>query len=81
MSAFPPYAFSGSYTISRRGFLGAAAAAAAALPAAPLWAQAANGAPDVIAIGLSGQPVTLTAADIKDLRAGFGGQVMLAQDG
>ena len=80
MSAFPPYAFSGSYSISRRGFLGGAAIAAV-LPAAPLWADAPSGTGDVGAIGLSGKPVTLTAADIKDLRAGFSGQVLLAQDG
>jgi len=84
MSAFPPFAFSGSkFSVSRRGFIGGAAAAAAALPAAPLWADASSVAvPDsVVAVGLSGQQVTLTAADIKDLRAGLSGQLMLAQDG
>ncbi|HET7811481.1 MAG TPA: FAD-dependent oxidoreductase [Steroidobacteraceae bacterium] len=89
MSAFPPYAFSGSQLrslapkFSRRGFIGGAAAVTAALPAAPLWADTPAGAApaDVAAIGLSGKQVTLTAADIKDLRAGFGGQVLLAQDG
>ena len=84
MTAFPPFAFSGSeFRVSRRGFIGGAAGLAAALPAAPLWAEASNGAVsgDVIAIGLSGKQVTLTAADIKDLRAGFSGQLLLAQDG
>jgi len=65
MSAFPPFAFSGEIKVSRRGFIGAAAAAAAALPAKPLWAQASSGTSDVGAIGLAGQPVTLTAADIR----------------
>ncbi len=83
MIAFPPFALSGSkFTVSRRGFLGGAAAAAA-LPALPLWADTPDAAlPDSIAaVGLSGKPVALTAADIKDLRAGFNGQVLLAQDG
>ena len=81
MSAFPPFAFSGSkFQVSRRGFLGGAAAAAAALPAAPLWADASSGASNVVAISLSGKQVTLTAADIKDLRAGFSGELLLAQD-
>ena len=81
MSAFPPFAFSGSkFQVSRRGFIGGAAAAAAALPAAPLWADASSGATNVAAISLSGKPITLTAADIKDLRAGFTGELLLAQD-
>ena len=80
MSAFPPYAFSGSYLISRRGFIGGAAAMAAALPAAPLWADASSGSSNILAIGLSGKQVTLTAADIQDLRAGFTGQLLLVQD-
>ena len=72
MTAFPPFAFSGSrFQVSRRGFIRGAAAAAAALPAAPLWADASSGAGDVAAIGLSGKQVTLTAADIKDLRAAY----------
>jgi FAD/FMN-containing dehydrogenase len=80
MSAFPPFAFSGS-KFSRRGFIGGAAAIAAALPSAPLWAEVSSGTGDVVAIGLSGKQVTLTAADIKDLRASFSGQLLLAQDG
>jgi len=79
MSAFPPFAFSGS-RFTRRGFLGGAAAAAAALPAAPLWADASSAAGDVSAIGLSGKQLTLTAADIKDLRAAISGELLLAQD-
>ena len=80
MSAFPPFAFSGSYSISRRRFIGGAAAIAAALPASPLWAEASSSSGSIVAMGLSGKPVTLTAADIKDLRAGFTGQLLLAQD-
>ena len=81
MSAFPPFAFSGSkFHVSRRGFIGGAAAAAAALPATPLWADASSGATNVAAISLSGKQVTLTAADIKDLRAAFSGELLLAQD-
>jgi len=79
MSAFPPFAFSGS-TFTRRGFLGGAAAAAAALPAARLWADASSSTGDVVALGLSGKQVTLSAADIKDLRAGFNGVLLLPQD-
>ena len=38
--------------------------------------------PDKIsAVSLSGKEVLLTASDIKDLRAGFSGQILLAQDG
>src|SRR4029079_2905053 len=67
MSAFPPFAFSGSeFRLSRRGFIGGAAGLAAALPAAPLWADVSTGTVpgDVTAIGLSGQQVTLTAAEL-----------------
>ena len=82
MSAFPPFAFSGSqFRVSRREFIGGVAGLAAAFPASPLWAEASGGAGDVVAIGLSGQQVTLTAADIQDLRAGFSGALLLAQDG
>ena len=82
MSAFPPFAFSGSFSMSRRGFIGGAAAVAAALPAAPLWADASSSAENVVALGLSGKQVTLTAADIKNLRASFssGSQLLLAAD-
>ena len=84
MTAFPPFAFSRShFTVSRRGFLGGAAAMAAALPAAPIWADASTSGAvpaNVAAIGLAGKPVTLTASDIKDLRAGLKGELLLAQD-
>ena len=79
MSAFPPFAFS-NFSMSRRGFIGGAAAAAAALPASPLWADVSSGSANVSAIDLSGKQLTLTAADIKDLRAGFAGELLLAQD-
>ena len=39
-----------------------------------------SGTSDVVAIGLSGKQVTLSAADIKDLRAGFTGELLRAQD-
>ena len=84
MIAFPPFALSGSkFRVSRRGFISGAAVAAAALPASRLWADASSGVlPDAVAaIGLSGQQVSLAASDIKDLRAGFSGQILLAQDG
>jgi hypothetical protein len=64
--------------MSRRAFM--AGAVAAALPASPLWADASSSAADVDAIGLSGKQITLKAADIKDLRAGFTGELLLAQD-
>ena len=83
MTAFPPFAFSGSkFTVSRRGFIGGAAALAAALPASRLWADASSGAvpSSVAAINLSGKQFTLTASDIKDLRGGFSGQLLFAQD-
>jgi FAD/FMN-containing dehydrogenase len=84
MFAFPSFALSGlQHRVSRRGFIGAAAAAAAALPASRVWADASTAAlPDnVAAMSLSGKQISLSASDIKDLRAGFAGQVLLAQDG
>ena len=83
MTAFPPFAFSASkFTVSRRGFIGGAAALAAALPAVPLWADASSGSVpgNVAALDLSGKQITLTASDIKDFRAGFSGQLLFAQD-
>lgn len=66
--------------IQRRTFVHSlAAAAATALPAARLWADAVSPT-SLSAVTGAGKPVTLSASDIKDLRAGFHGQVLLAQD-
>jgi hypothetical protein len=85
MAAFPPFAFANwKNTVSRREFIGAAAAVAAALPAGRLWADAsgASNPGSVTALGLTGKQVTLTVSDIKDFRASLsGGQVLLAKDG
>src|SRR5215831_3348062 len=83
MSAFHSLIYRSSARIGRRRFLGAAAAAAAVLPARALWGDSSTsgGAPSqVAAVSGAGKPVTLTAADVKDFRAGFKGKVLLAQD-
>ncbi len=84
MFAFNPLGFSSRITtIGRRHFLGGAAAAVALLPAGRIWADAsAPGAAsaDLVAVGTTGKPVTLTAADISDFRAGLRGKLLLAQD-
>ncbi len=84
MMAFNPLGYaSRSATLGRRQFLGAAAAAVAVLPSRRLWADASSpGAiPDtLVAVGASGQPVTLSAADIKDFRSSLSGQLLLTQD-
>jgi FAD/FMN-containing dehydrogenase len=71
----------------RRRFIGSALAAATAagtlLPAGRLWADAgsAAGVPSQIAaISLSGKPISLSLSDVKDLRAGLRGRLLLAQD-
>ncbi len=83
MSTFHPFAYSDwTARIGRRQFLGAAAATAALLPARALWADvsSANSIPDTLtAVGGSGKPVTLTAADIKGFGASLQGQLLLAQ--
>jgi FAD/FMN-containing dehydrogenase len=69
--------------MDRRKFLGGAAAAAATAAALPrAWADTKPGAiPDTVtAVGGSGKPVTLSAADIKDFRASLKGQLLLARD-
>jgi FAD/FMN-containing dehydrogenase len=71
--------------ISRRSFTHStlAAGALAALPARLLWADASNPAAipaQVNAIGLTGKPVTLAAAEIKELRAALRGPLLLAAD-
>jgi FAD/FMN-containing dehydrogenase len=84
MIAFNPLGFAGRpVTFGRRQFLGAAAAAVAVLPASRLWADAssAGAIPDsLVAVGVSGQPVTLSASDIKDFRASLHGPLLLARD-
>jgi FAD/FMN-containing dehydrogenase len=65
---------------NRRRFVQSLAAAAAATRAARLWADAADSPASLAAVTGAGKSVTLSASDIKDLRAGFRGQVLLAQD-
>jgi len=67
---------------NRRRFLKSLAAATAALPASRLWADSAPAAAsaNLSALTGDGKPVTLTAADIKDLRGSLRGKLLLAQD-
>ena len=69
--------------IDRRRFLGAAASVAAVLPARSLWADVSgsNAVPSQVA-AVSGEmkPVTLSGAEIKELRAALTGKLLLAQD-
>ena len=83
MSAFPPFAFaSWKHRVSRRDFIGAAAAAAVMLPAGRVWADAssATGPGGVTAVNLSQKQISLSAADVKDLRASLKGQLLLAKE-
>src|SRR5215469_3187242 len=69
--------------IARRQFLGAAATLAALLPARSLWAEVSGSGvipSEVAAVSTDGKPVTLTGADVKELRAGLKGKLLLAQD-
>ncbi len=71
--------------VGRRAFVRStlAATALAAAPARRLWADAAKPAAipaRLDAIGLAGNPVALTAADIRDLRAALRGPLLLAAD-
>jgi FAD/FMN-containing dehydrogenase len=70
--------------MDRRAFLQTALAASAlALSARRAWADSSSsGAPPstLTAAGTTGKAVTLTAADIKDFRAGLRGKLLLAQD-
>jgi FAD/FMN-containing dehydrogenase len=71
--------------VSRRTFTQSTLAATtlAALPGGTLWADASKPASipgQLQAIGLAGKPVTLVAADIKDLRAALHGPLLLAAD-
>ena len=85
MFTFNPLGYpSHATTINRRKFLGTAAAAVAALPSRRLWADTASpiaAAPaTLVAVGTSGKPVTLSAADIADLRKSLHGPLLLVQD-
>jgi FAD/FMN-containing dehydrogenase len=68
----------------RRQFLGSALAAAATtaiLPAGRLWAEAGSeAAASIAAVTLSGEAISLSQADVKDLRASLRGQLLLAND-
>ena len=71
--------------IGRRSFVHSTLMAAGGLlvPARTVWAE--GGSPGVIpaslpAISGSGKPVSLTAADLKDLRASLKGKLVLPQD-
>jgi FAD/FMN-containing dehydrogenase len=65
--------------INRRNFVRSLAAATAALPAARLWADSVAPVP-TDAVTVSGKSITLSAAEIKDLRASLRGQLLLAKD-
>jgi FAD/FMN-containing dehydrogenase len=71
--------------IGRRSFVHSTLAAAGALlvPARTLWAQAAapGGVPaNLPAVSASGKPLSLTGADLKDLRASLQGKLVLPHD-
>jgi len=69
--------------IGRRQFLGVAATAAALLPARGLWAEVSGSSAvpsQVVAVSGEGMPVALTAAEVKELRAGLKGKLLLARD-
>src|SRR6516225_9614486 len=69
--------------IARRQFLSAAATVAALLPARSLWAEVASSGvipAEIAAVSADGKPVTLSGADVKALRAGLKGKLLLAQD-
>src|SRR3954462_10280576 len=67
------------YRVGRRGFVGAALAAAT-LPLGRAWADANNvELPEQLsAIGLDGKPISIPRADIKEFRASLRGQLLLA---
>ncbi len=69
--------------IGRRRFLGSALAAAVALPAGRIWADVGSGGmlpARLAALTGTGQPTTLSAADVRALRASLKGQLLLASD-
>src|SRR5690242_20361907 len=59
---------------NRRKVLRSLAAAAASVSAARLWADAADSSASLSAVTGAGKSVTLSASEIRDLRAGFRGQ-------
>lgn len=69
--------------IARRQFLGVAATVAALLPARSLWAEVSGSASipaELAAVSGEGKPITLTGAEVKELRAALKGKLLLAQD-
>jgi FAD/FMN-containing dehydrogenase len=68
--------------MDRRAFLQTALAASAAVLAARGARADSSGAipSSLTAVGANGKPITLTASDIKDFRAGLRGKLLLAQD-
>jgi len=75
--------YSTAARIGRRQFLGVAASAAALLPARTLWAEVSGSGAvpsQVAAVSSEGKPVTLTAAEVKELRASLKGKLLLAGD-
>ena len=71
--------------LDRRGFMRStlAATAMAAVPGSRVWADAAKPAtvPDQLAaVSLAGKPVSLTSAEIRELRSALRGPLLLAQD-
>jgi FAD/FMN-containing dehydrogenase len=85
MTILHSVAYNASARIGRRQFLGVAATAAALLPARSLWAEVSGSGSgavpsQVLAVSGEGKPVALTAAEVKELRAGLKGKLLLAQD-
>ena len=83
MNLMHSLAYRAPATMARRQFLGAAATVAALLPARGLWAEVsgAGAVPaDIPAVSLDGKPVTLTGSEVKELRAGLKGTLLLAHD-
>ncbi|HTT44012.1 MAG TPA: FAD-binding oxidoreductase [Steroidobacteraceae bacterium] len=83
MTVLQSLAYSAPTSIGRRQFLGVAASAAAWLPARTAWADLSGPAAvpaQIAAVSVEGKPVTLTGAEVKELRAALGGKLLLAQD-
>lgn len=83
MTVFHSLAYRMPARIGRRQFLGVAATAAALLPTRGLWADVSGSGAipsQVAAVSGEGKPVALTAAEVKELRAGLKGKLLLAQD-
>ena len=83
MTVMHSLAYRAPARIARRQFLGAAATVAALLPARSLWADVAGSGvipAEIVAVSADGKSVTLSGADLKELRAGLKGKLLLAQD-